>query len=124
MTPIISPWLFYLIGIGSKIVTFFGWVGGICLLIGAGFFIMKCITDGDESYKDVFWIKWKSWILIGLACCLMAVFIPSKETCYQMMVASMITSDNIEITKNSAKGLVDYIVDKIDELNDGDKKDD
>lgn len=126
MTPIINPWLFYLIGISSNLTTFFAFVGGTLLLIGAIFLIAKCIVDEAddcEKYKNVIWIKWKGWTFIGLACILIAVFIPSKDTCYQMMVASMVTSDNIEKTKGAATNLVDYIVEKINELNDEEESD-
>ena len=42
-------------------------------------------------------------------------FIPSKETCYKMMVASQITDNNIQKAEDTIKNSVDYIFEKINE---------
>ena len=41
--------------------------------------------------------------------------IPSKETCYKMMVASQITDTNIQKAEDVIKNSVDYIFEKINE---------
>ena len=62
-------------------------------------------------------------IIIGIVCAFIGILTPSKETCYQMMVASLITKDNIEITAEASKEAVDYIVDSIDKLLDEQEED-
>lgn len=41
--------------------------------------------------------------------------LPSKKTCYQMMIASQITDDNIQKAEDTIKKSVDYIFEKINE---------
>ena len=41
--------------------------------------------------------------------------IPSKETCYKMIVASQITDTNIQKAEDVIKDSVDYIFEKINE---------
>ena len=62
-------------------------------------------------------------LIIGIICAFISIFVPSKETCYQMMVASLITKENIEMTAEAGKEAVDYIVDSIDKLLDEQEED-
>ena len=55
-------------------------------------------------------------VIIGIVCAFIGILAPSKETCYQMMVASLITKENIKMTAEAGKEAVDYIVDSIDKL--------
>ena len=48
---------------------------------------------------------------------------PSKETIYTIAVVDRLTPDNIDQIGKSSEDVVDYIVDKIDQIvNDSDKK--
>ena len=52
-----------------------------------------------------------------------AALIPSKETIYTIAVADRLTPDNIDQIGKSSEDVVDYIVDKIDQIvNDSDEK--
>lgn len=42
-------------------------------------------------------------------------FIPAKETCYQMMIASQVTDENIQSAEDVIKKFVDYIFEKLKE---------
>ena len=42
-------------------------------------------------------------------------FIPAKETCYQMMIASQVTDENIQSAEDVIKKSVDYIFEKLKE---------
>ena len=44
-----------------------------------------------------------------------SILLPSKETCYKMMVASQITDTNIQKAEDVIKDSVDYIFEKINE---------
>lgn len=46
------------------------------------------------------------------------IAIPSESTMYKMIIANNITENNIESVKGEVNDLIDYIIDKIDELND------
>lgn len=61
--------------------------------------------------------KWaKVCVISGTFFGLVVTLIPSKETYYQMMAASMITTENINIAGDTITDTVDYIVDSIDKL--------
>lgn len=47
---------------------------------------------------------------------LAAVFIPSKQTMLQMMVARLATRQNIELTVDGLKSVVDYIAETVKSL--------
>ena len=42
-------------------------------------------------------------------------FLPSKKACYQMMIASQVTKENIQKAEDTIKSSVDYIFEKINE---------
>ena len=82
----------------------------------------------------LFLILFLLWIFVGIECCdtlkqfvktttvlliitvvfaIVTVLIPSKETMITMLVADMITYENIELTKESAMAMVNYIVEQV-----------
>lgn len=77
------------------------------------------MMEGDEIPKCI-----KKIIIAGAIVLTIGGLIPSKETCYKMVVASYVTPVNIELAKGEVTDLIDYIVDKVNELTDKDKKDD
>lgn len=127
-TPIISPWLIYLIDatFGITIILMFA---GFALAGAAYWFWVqqnenKFYTDiwGDHGDKN----KEKSYRRKKILCIVATVIffaivflIPSRETCYQMLVAHYVTYENAEIVGGQAKELVDYLLDRVDEIANG-----
>lgn len=66
----------------------------------------------------------KKIVIAGVIVLTIGGLIPSKETCYKMVVVSYVTPANIESAKGEVTDIIDYIIDKVDELTDKDKKDD
>ena len=116
MTPIISPWLIYLIDLTNglsfliSLVVLFSLV--VAFLSGASI-LLDCDKGSLSSTKKCFRI---STLLFILSTCL-TVVIPSSNTCYKMLVANMITYENIDSAKGLTKEAVDYIFEKIEDLN-------
>lgn len=116
MTPIINPWLFYLVDlIGNLKSACFV----LLLLIVIGFGATVLIEIGDSvdelELDEVKVIKTlKRMIVVGVLLMTFNMLLPSKETCYKMMIASQITDDNIQSAENVIKDSVDYIFEKID----------
>lgn len=54
--------------------------------------------------------------IICVLCMLMAVFVPSKNTIIEMIVAQNITVNNINAGEEKVKEAIDYIVEKIKEV--------
>lgn len=128
-TPIISPWLIYLINatFGVRITMF---CAG-CALAGLAF-LFYVEEDENRVFRDIYRgelgdaNKEKSYRRKKIVCAIVAVIflvisalIPSKETCYQMLVAHYVTYENAEIAGDQAKELVDYVLDRVDEIANG-----
>lgn len=117
MTPIINPWLFYLVDV---IGNFKSACFVLILLIVIGFGAITLIEIGeaaDELELDEAKVI-KSLKKMAIVVVLLMTFnmlLPSKKTCYQMMVASQITDNNIQKAEDVIKNSVDYIFEKINE---------
>jgi hypothetical protein len=71
-----------------------------------------CLEDGVKDVRlSTKWLKPN--IIIVVVCLVITTFIPSRDTMLTMLVADMITYENIELTKDSAVALVDYIVEQV-----------
>lgn len=109
MTPIISPWWFYLfdmverLGAVSTIMTILLGIAGLaCIIFG--------VCEGEKVKFN------KLLVTLFIVSAFFATFTPSKETCYQMAVASLVTPDNIAAVGDATTNIVDYIVDSVDKL--------
>ena len=116
MKPIINPWLFYLVDCleGLKMVCIIS-VPVLVIVIG---FLTATIDDlgrGEEKELKSARRTRKIVILFSVMLLIVIPFIPSKETCYKMMVASQITDNNIQKAEDTIKNSVDYIFEKINE---------
>ena len=128
MNPIISPLWFYLIGIGTGIQILLGIVGGVIAFIAGIELIIGAINYynyNHESTLKIIKIS-KKYYMIGLMLSLFAVLIPSKETCYQMITATVVTPNNIEIVGETTIDFEDNIIESVDtllEIEEEDKED-
>lgn len=113
MTYYINPWVFYVIGliVNIQIVCLVVAIGGcviwaLALLLGPIFIDdMADTEEKKEAYRKTFW-KWiKRSPLIFLICTVIAVVIPDEGTIYKMMIASKISTSD-----------VDHVVEKIDDV--------
>ena len=91
-------------------------IGGICiiaLIIG----VPICLADAfdEEDYAKI--RKWAIPIAsVSIILILAGVFIPSKETLITMKVAELATKENIALTAQQLKEIVDYIINALKEL--------
>ena len=118
MNPVISPLWFYLIGIGAGAQVLLGVVGGVIAVIAGIALIIGTIEYYDYNHESTLKIIKisKKYFMIGLIIGFFAVLIPSKETCYQMIAATVVTPNNIEIVGETATDIVDYIIESVDTL--------
>ena len=99
MTYIINPWMFYFISLSNTL----KWVFGIFAIIA----IIGSLYIYDE-YRNVKLAK-----RVFIVCCIsiiICLFLPSKDTCYKMLIASQVTTENIENAKETVKDVADYII--------------
>lgn len=106
MNPIVNPIYFYLANVGDTVQI----LAGIVMAITT--FIMFCLlvdiwTDenlGKESQKKTRALK--KLAVICIVSTALKIFVPSSQTVYQMIAASVITPDNINMTQEN---IVDFI---------------
>ena len=116
MKPIINPWMFYLVDCLDGLKTLC--ILAVPLLVFVIGYITLTIDDlgrGKEKELKSARRTRKIVILFSILLLIVIPFIPSKETCYKMMVSSQITDNNIQKAEDVIKDSVDYIFEKINE---------
>ena len=121
MEPIINPMLIYMINVASTL----KFTGGVIALVVFCFYGFYFFTTSDDyrseeeetarnkTFKVVFKI-----VVISL---ILALALPSVSTSYKMLAISYVTTDNVDAAGQGAKEVVDYIFEKVDEMNSGNK---
>lgn len=115
MKPIINPWLIYFVD-SLDLVQLSCILMVIALVVAI--LILTCRMDDLEyKEKELKSARRTRKIVIFFSVLLLIVipFIPSRETCYKMMIASQITDNNIQKAEDIIKCSVDYIFEKINE---------
>ena len=92
--PIISPWTFYLINLVDGALIIFVIIFVFCAVAagvtGLAFF------DAPDCELEEGAKKWfKRFVICTIISLIMIIVIPSKETCYQMLAAKMVTYENV-----------------------------
>ena len=107
-TPIIDPMIFYWLQVLENLtnvlgtITIIGVVGVIFLLFGA---LME--NNFDVSARDSYVLRARKVAMFLIIPILCMIFVPTKSTMIQMMVASKVTPENIQTSK---KFVIDTIV--------------
>lgn len=116
MKPIINPWLFYLADvIGNFKSACFALLLIIVICFGATVLIEVGEAKDELELDAVKVIKTlKRMVAVAVLLMTFDMLLPSKKTCYQMMIASQITDNNIQKAEDVIKDSVDYIFEKID----------
>lgn len=109
--PIINPLILYLFNVLPNIQFF---LEIIITIVGAGIctYIILRLADVEGINLS----KLKKPLIVMAIMTLLAISIPSEKTMLTMYVASLTTSENIEKISGSVEDTVDYIVEKIQEL--------
>ena len=118
MEPIISPWVFYLVGVLDSLHVL-GIVASIGLCICG---ILWLAMDDDFTEKR------NKERLKQLACVfsifvtIVFVFVPTKETMYQMIVAHYATPNNMEYMKDNTVKFIQDVAKAIGDENESRKE--
>lgn len=109
MNPIVNPIYFYLANVGDTVQI----LAGIVMAITT--FIMLCLlvdiwsdqNNGNDDNKHKAKVQaLKKLAVICIVSTALKIFVPSSQTVYQMIAASVITPDNINMTQEN---IVDFI---------------
>ena len=119
---IINPWVFYLLGISNSVgmacvifLAVFAIVFGSYLLI----WIIDLSDNGEYPMPTQILKKWRVPLILSVA---FLVFMPSTDTIYKMMIASQVTTENIDTAKETIQDVADYIIDAVKEIEEGSKQ--
>lgn len=118
MKPIINPLWFYLIDVGESLSCAFVIVGFIVALIMIILFLSGMDYYTDEEYKKML-SKNKKFFLIPIFLIVIGMLIPSSETGYQMLVASLITPDNVDAAGGFIEDIINNIIETSQQLGGG-----
>ena len=111
MTPIISPWFFYLLSISTGIKILFG----VITLIFIGATVVKLI-DADSYMPDSEGLKSalkraKEFFIIAIVFAILTILVPDDKTCVQMLIADNITYERLEVVGKTVKDIYGDILD-------------
>lgn len=125
MTYYIHPIWFYLSDVCSGLKWTFGlFAGGLILLALIGFLIISGIAtemefnldEEEEKEQTKYYKKFKLALIIGIIFCCLFCITPTKEGVTKMMIASVVTYENVDTVKGDVKEIVDYITEKAIEI--------
>lgn len=114
MTYYIHPLWFYLISICDNIKLFLE-IGGVLLSVACALAAVIIGVEACCEEEKIISRKCKFWAIIGAILVSISLFIPSKSTCIEMLIASKCTEENTQIVKEQVTDLIDYIEDKLEE---------
>lgn len=120
---IIDPKWFYFVDLLSDleciicIITGVLVVSIIIIFIIASTKIFDGWSDEERALGKALAKKATKLCIIPICMIFIIVFIPSKETMYEMMIAKYITHENLSISVEAVKSAVDYIVEAFKAVN-------
>ena len=126
MKPIISPIWFYLVNLFSKVGDFAMAliIGGIILIVLFAICLFIVETEGDfesEEERRRCYGYLKKGIITIIVVGVLYCAVPSETTCYKMMAAQVVTSDNIATVGKTGEDIINYIVESVKEITDSNK---
>lgn len=107
----INPIWFYFIGLCDSVFM----ISIVALFItgvGVGIYVV------DAMYESRIVIIPKKIIAILILSIILIIFTPSSNTVKEMMIASVVTHENVDATIEDVKELIDYTIEKAGEFND------
>lgn len=111
MTYYINPIWFYIMNVGDTLKKFL-FIAGTVISISVGIFYLFDFIDNKCDKALIKTVK--KIIIASIIAIVISIFVPSKVTCIEMMVASQITHENVSATKEEIYEIIDYITDKVD----------
>lgn len=125
MNYVIHPGWFYLMSVGEKVsfvAGFLALITGIISAVVICFYI--AMREDEHLYKNELKafteLKLvKRLVITFIVTLVLFLLIPGANTCKEMMVASVITEENINATEEHIDKVIDKIIDKIEGFDNG-----
>lgn len=118
MTPIISPWVFYLMGVSTPVKVITGMIMTTTGIMWIIFFFMakaEAIDHGEETndYKKLSKIA-KQILTTFLLITVIFIAIPTESTLTKMIVAQNVTYERVETVGETVKDVYEDIISLVD----------
>lgn len=122
MKPVVNPWIFYFAKVSDNIrflasfALFILSVSSVVSLFAYAYFKSSDGYDevSNEDIKNLTSVFKKislSMVVFSAA----YIFVPSRETYYQMIISSQVTTENVQNVEDVIKDSVDYIIEKMND---------
>lgn len=117
-TIIISPWLIYFISVVSSVRAALI-AATVILLFAAAISVCVALStynsplSGDARVHAAVRKFIKPLLITGVICMVFSILVPSQETLIYMNVVKLGTRENIKLTVDAAKEVMDYITHSI-----------
>lgn len=116
----INPWIFYLIFV---IDNFRGWATATfvtyAILVAISLVISMFLwLECKDAFNHILHKKLYSklgYIIVSISI-ILTTFLPSSNTMIKMLIASQITTQNVEAVKKTIKESTDYVIEKLQEV--------
>ena len=116
MEPIINPLWFYLIDTVTSLKAVF-LITGVVAWMPLGVISVGRLALDSDYFIDFWKLKYTKVIAVtATVLIIVGCLIPGIETSYKMLVASLVTPDNIAAVGESVSSVVDYIINSVDKL--------
>lgn len=117
MTYYINPIWIYWMNASNTLRFVLGLISCIGIVLYIGYTVCNVDFDDDDEVKSHF-KKSRAVIILLMVSTILAIFLPTKRTCQEMVVASIVTHENVEAAGEGVKEVFDYVIDRLNELND------
>ena len=108
MNYIIDPMWFYWIGVIDSL-KILALALDIFCVIGAGISLAFWLDTCDDDYQKLSSRYGRAFVVGFAVLSLILVFVPSRSTLIEMMIARTATTQNAEMTLDAIKSAVDYV---------------
>lgn len=122
MTYYINPIWFYLVDFCEKLWSVLGIFASftwVLLFISVIIYFISFLNDELEIKGKATLIFVKFWVvstIIAIVLTIGAIICPTGEAVTRMLIASVITEENVDSVKGDVLEIIDYTVDKINEV--------
>ena len=113
MTPIISPWFFYLLQIVDGLSVSFVIIASAIAVYGAiRWFLIFDEEEGDTDspfYKEGA-KQGKKLLIVMIVFWFLSILVPTKTTCLEMLVAQNVTYERVEVVGQTVEDIYNDII--------------
>lgn len=109
----------YLITVLSNLDFFanFVFVATISMILVLTLALVCALINKNDEESNVYKSYIKKSAIIFSICITINILVPSKEEMYMIYATKYVTKENLQMTKDEVKNLIDYVFHKVKELN-------